>query len=280
MIVKHNCQCGRHFRVDPNCRTYCVCGRFFEPSKYVSEVEPSIRHCIYHIYASNKNDIWKKNIAKIKQYIDVFNGKKVCAIACDNLTVPYSEVEAIMSNLGFKCYEFPNDNYLREVLTFTPLLSCVKSDSIHEAIFYAHTKGNTTPLSCEGTTYWRNVMYNKLLGGYKECMKHLTKYKAVGTHKFRFSKDDVPYPKRESPRSCKQPFCWMFAGTYFWLRSHCIFRNINWYYVPVDRYGAESWLSGFIEPDSCHSVYQPFDENADHPNPYDPAIYAKEDREL
>lgn len=280
--MEYKCKCGKKYKINPSRKMLCICGKWFDPRNHVPECLPTVLNCIYHVYATRINNGWEQNLEKLEKYASIFNGKRFCTISCDSNTVSYNILANRLERLGFKCYETPNDKVLREVLTFPLLLAAVQSTDPSEATFYAHTKGNTTADSVRGSIYWRNMMYRELLGGYEKCIKYLTQYKAVGTHKMVWPKDHVaPYPAKMSPMSKLQKYNWMFAGTFFWFRSFCVFNNENWRHIPTDRYGAESWLSGLFEASECKSVYQLWDENT-YPtvSPYDPDIYPEKDREL
>jgi len=229
------------------------------------------RHCIYHIYAKRDDDIWLKNIEKLRKNTHIFNGKRIAAIAFDQFTVPVDEVKKELP--GFDFIETRNDPELRETVSFPKLLKLVMTPE-EDAIFYAHTKGNTTTNNKQGAAIWRNVMYRELLDNYEQCLEHLKQYIAVGIHK-------MSWPIRPAPFPSKLDFGnrWMFAGTFFWFRTDALYQA-NWKTVPIDRYGAEGWLSGSLKSHEGKSVYQCWDEN-NYPDisPYSPLTYPSRDRE-
>ena len=127
MAVGVKCKCGRQIKVRPEKTFHCVCGEKHYLENFVPPTPVTIRHCIYHVYAAKKNDIWWENIRRMRKYLDAFNGKRVCAISCDATTHSYSFLKSLMERYGFRCYEFPNDYILRETLTFPSLLNTVYS---------------------------------------------------------------------------------------------------------------------------------------------------------
>lgn len=163
----------------------------------------------------------------------------------------------------------PNDRELREVASFLPLLISMADPDERQATFYAHTKGNSTAGSVEGSVYWRNAMYHHLLDRVGDCMEELETHACVGTHKMIWPPDhEPPYPTRLRHGH------WMLAGTFFWFRNDRVFSHPRWRHVPADRYGAEAWLSGMFPPQDAASVFQLWDEwTYPTPNPYDPALY-------
>jgi hypothetical protein len=77
-----------------------------------------------------------------------------------------------------------------------------------------------------------------------------------------------PYPNRLDHGQ------WMFAGTFFWFRHDAVFGKPNWWRIPRDRYGAESWLSGLFDVHEAATVFQPWPASEyPPPSPYDPRLY-------
>src|SRR5690606_265454 len=108
------------------------------------------------------NDVWRRNVQQLLPRMDLFNGRRVIAIATgDGLASPDEVVRAFA---GFEV-EFltrPNSRVLRENVTFMALLERVANPDPAEATFYAHAKGVTRPDEL-GPELWRNAMYHELL---------------------------------------------------------------------------------------------------------------------
>lgn len=230
------------------------------------------RSVIYHVAPLKKNDLWRENVKQLLHRINVFNGDRIAAVATGSSTDLHSasEVRKLLEPHDFRVIECRNDKRLREVASFKPLLEMVACNNKTRAVFYAHTKGNSTGCDVQGATYWRNAMYYQLLTRWERCMRELERYAAVGTHKIIWPVGArPPYPTRLMHGH------WMFAGTFFWFRCDAVFRTgSEWAKVPNDRYGAEAWLSGMFEPHETKSVYQLWpDRQYPTPNPYDPRIY-------
>jgi hypothetical protein len=230
-----------------------------------------IKSLIYHVCPLRNNDIWRRNLQQLLWRIELFDGKRVIAVAHDGgerLHDP-DEVAAMFSGVRATLLRRRNDRHLREVASFRDLLEEVKDLGPDNAVFYAHTKGNSTTESVEGATYWRNMMYHELLDEHERCMRLLEAYDAVGTTKIVWPRGfRSPYPSRLEHGS------WMFAGTFFWFHAHTVFSRPNAMYVPQDRYGAEAWLSGILDASEAKSVFQPWLEDQ-FPNPYDPRWYIR-----
>lgn len=236
--------------------------------------EVTTRHLLYHVYPSKRNDGWRDNVRQLVKNIDLFNGKRLIAVAVGSGTHLIDEVvKEFDCNARF--FEFANDPLLREVSTFAPLLTHCIGMKESDLVFYAHTKGNSTAENVDGALLWRNIGYARLLDQYEQLVAPAcNQYAAVGIHKIYWSNYAVPpYPTRLMHGN------WMFAGTFFWFRPMFTHGCDDWRNVPVDRYGAEAWLSGLLSHDTVKSVYQIWDPLVyPTPNPYDPNAYPEEDR--
>jgi len=166
--------------------------------------------------------------------------------------------------------KIPNDCQLRETATFLPLLEAIADTDPWTATFYAHTKGNSTRANALGAEYWRNSMYHHLLDQAQVCRDLLLSHPCVGTHKMLWPDAKyTPFPSKISNANC-----WMFAGTFFWIRNRDVFSRDDWRDVRVDRYGAEAWLGQMFARDQAATVFQPWPASEyPTPNPYDPKLY-------
>ncbi len=229
---------------------------------------PTVRNCIYHVYASTRNDLWERNVNQLLKRIALFNGRRVVAIAYgqDDI-VPFDQVAQRFAGQGFEILKILNCRELREVASFRSLLESVASLDPEAATFYAHTKANSTNDDPLGAKRWAHLMYDKLLR--PEVPELLAEWSAVGTHKMQWPRGTCfQFP------SMLQRGQYMFAGTFFWFRHDRVFAHPQWRDIPHDRYGAEAWLAGFIPPEECHSVWQPpgFDRYPTS-SPYNPSHY-------
>lgn len=237
------------------------------------------RSLLYHCCPLKSNVLWYRNLQQLLRRAHVFNWRMSMAVARDHNCFPMEVVQRALLELWpdslhrIQLYAVNNDRRLREVKSFRMLLESVESRDPRNAVFYAHTKGNSTYDDVRGATYWRNTMYSKLLDEADTCIEYLRQgYAAVGCNKVIWPKGRrPPYP------SMLMHGNWMFAGTFFWFRSDAVYSSEKWRKIPDDRYGAEAWLSGLLEPQDCKSVFQPW--RADQyppPSPYDPRLYERE----
>lgn len=246
----------------------CPLGRFEEETLDMTPI--TTRNLIYHVYASQANELWRRNVEQLLRRWHVFNGRKVIAIATGpGIHPPAAVKHEFMNPSGVEWLEIPNDPRLREVKTFLPLLGRIQSTRGDEATFYAHTKGNSTADDAKGAARWRNMMYSRLLDEPATIMEQLRAGPCVGTTKIVWRRGDRgPYPTSLKYGN------WMFAGTFFWFRNDRVFSHPKWRHVPDDRYGAEAWISGLFADHEGISVNQPWPAHVyPSPNPYTPALY-------
>lgn len=247
------------------------------------------RNLIYHVCPLKANERWRANLAKLKEHIGIFNGKRLITTACCGpgeskgyATHRSWEVHNEMSGLDCEFMDISNDPILRERATFLQLLLSIASDDPTEATFYAHTKGIATletsdktmpdDMRIQGCIRWRNAMYHHLLGRHEEVMKHLRRYDCVGTTQIACNGlDQWLWPGRV------RWGYWHFAGTFFWFRHDGIFLRSAWRNIWCDHYGVEAWLGGFVPLAHSFSILQPF--NCFGPPPfrvYEPATYGSQ----
>lgn len=243
------------------------------------------RNLLFHCCPLKANDGWRENVAKLVRHMDLFNGKKVVAIAISNGGGPEThgedEVRSAFAGFEVKFVVVPNDNVLRERVSFLQLLLEVANKNSDEATFYAHTKGvatGDTSFSASrsvvtsrnvGSRRWRNAMYYYLLECSADAMEGLRTAACVGTTQIASKNgDDWKWPSKLVYGK------WHFAGTFFWFRHDVVFGSEAWRSIPCDHYGVEAWLGGFIPIEDSLSLYQPWKPTEPWSNcMYDPATY-------
>jgi len=262
----------------------CPIGRwgdfpFGGPAKYP---RPTVRHLLYHVCPldaeADPHQGWRQNLRQLFARWDLFNGRRIVAIVHGERLEPVDRVlEEFYASVwnGFDVVVLPNDPELREAATFPTLLASLEPGCYpppapleEQAIFFAHTKGNSTEGNRQGAIFWRNAMYHHLLDRADECLDRLADFKAVGTHKMVWGDHPTPYP------SGLQAGRWMFAGTFWWLRADFVFGNERWRDIPRDRYGVEAYPSTLFSSEDAHSMFQlwaPY--RFPTPNPYKPGLY-------
>jgi hypothetical protein len=229
------------------------------------------RHLIYHITPFATNDIWLRNVRQLLKRIDLFNGRRVIAVATGPDLVSPHDVRAAFGTHEVEILTRPNSRELRENATFLPLLECVADPDPEAATFYAHAKGVAKDVLCLGdplgARYWRNAMYHELLDDWERIAELLVDHAVVGTHRRQHLEQPRIYPDGQSEST------WHFAGTFFWFRNLDAFSTTKWRDVwQPTGWGAEAWPGRMFDFDQSACVA--YDGLVDHYNPasYDPQI--------
>jgi PAS domain-containing protein len=229
------------------------------------------RNLLYHITPFATNDIWLRNVRQLLKRIDLFNGRRVIAVATGDGLVPPDEIRNAFGRHEIEILTRPNSSELRENATFLPLLKRIADPDPHTATFYAHAKGVAKDVLCLGdplgSRYWRNAMYHELLDDWERINELLEDYAIVGTHRRQHNEDHRIYPDGQSESS------WHFAGTFFWFRNADVFATNQWREVwQPTGWGAEAWPGRMFDFEQSACVA--YDGLVDHYNPasYDPQI--------
>lgn len=234
-----------------------------------------IRNLAYNVYANKTNHGWIHNLRQIKQRWDLFNGRRVVAIAEDETTIPSAQVK---DQLGPDAEYFvhPNDPRLRETPGFGYLLRALNNSNPNEATFHAHTQG-TAPYHAQNPDrqrakrFWRNRMYHECLDDWPAVATSLRFHATAGCFiiDYRaFDRDEL-----RSPTGLNTPD-WHYSGAFFWFRHDCTYRDPEWCSIPDDPYASESWPGRLFDISQAGSLYQPWPADIDPPPAmYDPATY-------
>lgn len=225
-------------------------------------------HLLYHVYPLRANDVWRRNLAQLRQRLHAFNGRRLVAVAQDGATASLREVRDELPG----CELIPLDNDPRigsDAQGLARLLPMVRSIAPNEAIFFAHAKGvsrQTDPARSQGIEYWRNALYHCLLDDLPAVRAALLQRPCVGACKM------VHGPDHRWPTGLRWG-TWHYAGTFWWVRSDALFSDPRWPFVAADRFGAESYLGGLFAPDQAASLYQPVAETSDGALHYRPETH-------
>jgi hypothetical protein len=247
----------------------CECRHLHNTPKPASTI--TRRNLLYHLTPFASNDIWLRNVRQLLKRIDLFNGRRVIAVATGEGLVSPDEVLRELGKHEIEVLAHPNSRELRENATFLQLLERVNSTDPTEATFYAHAKGVAKDVLCSGdplgSRYWRNAMYHELLDGWERVTELLEEYPVVGTHRRYHPEQPTIYPDGQSSSD------WHFAGTFFWFRNRDVFTTERWREVwQPTGWGAEAWVGRMFTFDRSACVA--YDGLVDHYNPdsYDPQL--------
>jgi hypothetical protein len=247
----------------------CACRHLYNAPRPKCRI--TRRHLIYHVTPFATNDIWLRNVRQLLKRIDLFNGRRVIAVATGPDLVSPHDVRAAFGTHEVEILTRPNSRELRENATFLPLLECVADPDPEAATFYAHAKGVAKDVLCLGdplgSRYWRNAMYHELLDDWERIAELLVDHATVGTHRRQHLEQTRIYPDGQSEST------WHFAGTFFWFRNLDAFSTTKWRDVwQPTGWGAEAWPGRMFDFDQSACVA--YDGLVDHYNPasYDPQI--------
>lgn len=251
--VDWSCEC-QHLRGTPR------------PASTISK-----RNLLYHVTPFASNDIWLRNIRQLVKRIDLFNGRRLIAVATGEGLASPDEVRAAFGTHDVEIVPHPNSRELRENATFLKLLEQVTSTDLTEATFYAHAKGVAKDIHCSGdplgSRYWRNAMYHELLDGWDRIAELLEGYPVVGSHRRHHPHHPTIYPDGQSSSD------WHFGGTFFWLRNRDVFATNRWREVwQPTGWGAEAWVGRMFPFDQSACVAYDGLEDAYNPDSYFPQI--------
>lgn len=220
----HNCEKGVNNGIVCKCRHCNSCELRFPEDNF------TFRNLLYHIYPIRGNGIWQWNVDNLKKRINLFNGKRIIAVAINRVTDSMDDVKA--SFAGERIDEFiqiPNNPRLREVASWEPLWSRVRSLDENEITFYGHAKGVTRPFNPGSTIQrWVELLYEANLDYYPIVAKLLDIYPIAGALKklgrgFQSSRSE-----------------WHYSGTFYWVRNRDFFLK-EWRHIDQKWWGTESW---------------------------------------
>lgn len=235
-----------------------------------------LRHLIFHLYPHRATDAATRALHQLRLRWDIFNGRKLIALATDSHTMPLGQVKRLLPS-DAEWLIIPNDPRLRETASFPTLLREVRSTDHRTATFYGHSKG-ASPTHHHNRpkllaiTYWTLRMFHHLLDDWPAVDDALRTHATAGCYKIDYSHH--PGYTLQSPTGARGG-TWFYAGTFFWFRHDIIYRNPAWSAIPDDSFAPEIWLGSFIPSHLAATLYQPWHPNADHrPDPYEPATHS------
>lgn len=187
------------------------------------------RHLLYHLYPV-KGDRWLWNLQQMARRQELFDGRKIIAVAVDHRTVNMGEVRQWAP--WFDEYiEVPNNPELREVATFEPLFSRVAEFvGPGDVTLWAHGKGVTRerhPTSLR----WAETMLEVNLDHWPKVQAALQCYPVAGA----FQRTGKGWTESAST--------WHYSGSYFWFRNRDLFSKPDWNRIDPFIGGIESYPS-------------------------------------
>jgi hypothetical protein len=190
---------------------------------------------LFHILPVTTDAVWQRHVQHLLRRIELFNGKRVIAIATAGRSSPFELDPPDIVRQAFSGHRIDqwvimeNVRELREVVTFLPLLERIYSRDPHEVTFYGHSKGVTHEMN-EGTTVhrWADTMYEVCLDDWSRIQAALEVFPMAGPFK--------RYGQFRTPNNHQ----WHFSGTFYWFRNDAVFSR-DWCHVDRRFFGTESW---------------------------------------
>ena len=221
----------------------------------VRPIADPIRNLIMHIMPVESNDNWKWNLEQIAKRIDLFNGKRVLAIAEESNAVRGSQslrtvsADAVLKysrSVGIDWMHvrtFTNDSKLREVVSFPWLLETVQSGNPNEVTFACHAKG-VTHSSDSITVKWAERQYRVCLDDWFTVHRTLERYSMAGAF------------RKFGQFRTQGNHQWHYSGTNYWFRHDDVFApGKDWRCVDRMFFGTESWPGRMFAPEHCACLF-------------------------
>lgn len=190
----------------------------------------SIRHLTYHVYAIKKHESWKWNLEQLAKRWRLFNGTRIIGISEGSGAQSASQIITFTESLGIVFDHHvvrPNNEKLREVVTWIPMLDLLKPQSAgaNEVVFSAHAKGQKYD-DPSHTRDWTDLMYQSCLDDWPAVYNALRMSLMAGS-------------MREYGLLGKW-HNWAYSGTFYWWRLAEIGKR-KWRDVDKWFAGTESW---------------------------------------
>lgn len=209
----------------------------------------NVRHLLYFVCPAGANGVWQWNIDQLLRRIELFNGKRVCAVVANGPPIKrprmrskplamdsVEAVKALLEPHRFEFLEFTNHPGLGEVVAWRELWSKVLPGQPGDVAFYAHAKGIRRGFEHPTAMKWTEAMYETCLDRWPLAQDALKKYPIVGS----FKKVGFCFPGHPSK--------FHYSGTFFWTRLQD-FGKRQWSQVPRS-WGGTEMLPGILFEDN------------------------------
>lgn len=207
----------------------------------VVDLSDCTRHLTYHVWPVPDDkgtfDSLRWHIDQLRSRLDLFNGRRLVAIATDRKSMQFDECCAEFGE-GFEFLHFRNKPQFREVVSWIPMLKTLGVGQLppDEVVFSAHAKG--CRYGAGTTREWSRMMYEGLLDRWDERVRpELEQAGAVGM--FQKFGDWGGYQHH-------------YSGTFLWHRAH---GGRDWRYVPPRWWGVEEWVGHQYRPEHAACLF-------------------------
>jgi hypothetical protein len=186
------------------------------------------RNLIYHVWPV-RGSTWRWNLDELVRRIDLFNGRRVIGIVCDERSEDAAAVQSHLEGHGCEFVVMRNDAR-GESATFAAMLERVASGADDEVSFYAHAKGvKYEPKLPRSVKRWAEVQYAVTLDDWLAVREQLDRFAMTGI-----------FRKHGRFANHQNLGDWHYSGTFFWMRHASVFAR-DWRNVPQFYGGVEAW---------------------------------------
>lgn len=201
------------------------------PIETVSLENPR-RHLICHLWPVAGHGAWQWNCDRLLENAELFNGRRIVAIATSRETDSASTVMEYLRDFTDQFIVVPNSPKLREVATWISMLERLREYQTEQDVTFAcHGKCVRHKIGSDdaGSTIfrWTAAMYEL-------CLSWPAVRPLLETHATAGAFRRWGIPQRLGWGD------WHYSGTFFWFRNRDVFAR-NWRDVPQRFYGTEAW---------------------------------------
>ena len=204
------------------------------PSIECADLSNAVRHLTFHLWPVSDCGAWQWNCDRLIKRADLFNGRRVVAIAISKETDTADQVKHYLRDFTDDFIVTQNDSRLREAATWVPMLRHLEEyRSESDVTFSCHAKGVRHKLrpDVQGSTLfdWTQAMYDTCLQ-WDPVASLLEEFATVGS-----------FRRLQSHMTGRGGFGpWHYSGAFYWWRNRDAFRR-NWMYTPNQFFGTEAW---------------------------------------
>ena len=204
-----------------------------------------VRHLAFHIWPIRGNPFWRWHCDHLLSRIEIFNGRRIAAIAMDAGCDSSEAVRQHLRGFDFEFLEVPNNPALREVATFPWMLERLQAyNSDQDLTFFCHAKGvrHKTGPEDEASTLgrWSRAMYRANLDDLEAVHRALETHATAGI--FRQFVDRPGWGP------------WHYSGTFFWMRNRDVFGRDWRAALPNAWYGVEAFPGMLFRPSEARCL--------------------------
>ncbi len=198
---------------------------------------PPIRDLAYHIYPLAGNGAWQWNVRQLLTRISLFNGKRIVAIShdgrCDSVEQVKTAFRGEIEDQDFIVVR--NNPGAPETTTLPLMLERLETRDPNRCLLRAHAKGVSRWEDAKLSSVirdWSLVLYESLLDYWPLVEEQLTTHSVTGA--FRWQTRMWPHHSVSD---------WFYSGSWYWIRSHHLFKYCDWRKVDQFWAGIESYPS-------------------------------------